>query len=41
MSHTVSVRVRRELVGMADEVVRYGLARSRPHVFSILRKRIK
>jgi hypothetical protein len=36
MSTTVSIKVRREIVELADKMVRYGLARSRSHAFNIL-----
>ena len=36
MSVTVSIKVRRELVELADKMVRYGLARSRSHAFNIM-----
>ncbi len=36
MSITVSIKVRREVVELADKMVRYGLARSRSHAFNIL-----
>jgi len=36
MSTTVSIKVRREVVELADKMVKYGLARSRSHAFNIL-----
>lgn len=36
MSVTVSIKVRRELVELADRMVRYGIARSRSHAFNIM-----
>jgi hypothetical protein len=36
MSITVSIKVRKEIVELADKMVRYGLARSRSHAFTIL-----
>jgi len=36
MSATASIKVRREVVKLADKMVRYGLARSRSHAFNIL-----
>jgi hypothetical protein len=39
MSAPVSIRVRREIVELADKMVRYGLARSRNHAFNILIER--
>ena len=36
MSTTVSIKVCREVVELADKMVRYGLARSRSHAFNIL-----
>ncbi len=39
MSSTVSIKVRREVVELADKMVRYGLARSRSHAFNILIER--
>ena len=36
MSVTVSIKVRREIVDIADKMVRYGLARSRSHAFNII-----
>ncbi len=36
MSVTVSIKVRRELVELADKMVRYGIARSRSHAFNIM-----
>jgi len=35
----VSIRVRREIVELADKMVRYGLARSRNHAFNIMIER--
>jgi hypothetical protein len=35
MSVPVSIKVRREIVELADKMVRYGLARSRNHAFNI------
>ncbi len=39
MSSTVSIKVRREVVELADKMIRYGLARSRSHAFNILIER--
>jgi hypothetical protein len=36
MSTTVSIKVRREIVELADKMVSYGLARTRSHAFNIL-----
>jgi hypothetical protein len=36
MSVTVTVRVRRELVELADRMVALGLARSRSHAFNLM-----
>ncbi|WP_440059992.1 hypothetical protein ACSU1N_02225 [Thermogladius sp. 4427co] len=36
MSVTVSIKVRKELVELADKMVRYGIARSRSHAFNIM-----
>ena len=36
MSVTVTVRVRRELVELADRMVELGLARSRSHAFNLM-----
>lgn len=36
MSISVSIKVRRELVELADKMVRYGIARSRSHAFNIM-----
>jgi metal-responsive CopG/Arc/MetJ family transcriptional regulator len=36
MSVSVSIRVRRELVELADKMVSYGIARSRSHAFNIM-----
>ncbi len=36
MSVTVSIKVRRELVKLADKMIRYGLVRSRSHAFNIM-----
>ena len=33
---TISIRVKRELVSIADKMVKYGLARSRSHAFNIM-----
>ncbi|MBO3754670.1 MAG: hypothetical protein FGF53_07340 [Candidatus Brockarchaeota archaeon] len=35
-SVTVSVKVRRELMELADKMVKYGIARSRSHAFNIM-----
>ncbi len=35
----MSIKVRREIVELADKMVRYGLARSRNHAFNILIER--
>ncbi|MEM1677954.1 MAG: hypothetical protein QXD20_01775 [Ignisphaera sp.] len=32
----MSIKVRRELVELADKMVRYGIARSRSHAFNIM-----
>ncbi len=39
MSVTVSIKVRRELVELANKMVRYGIARSRSHAFNIMIER--
>jgi hypothetical protein len=39
VNSTVSIRVRREVVELADKMVRYELARSRSHAFNILIER--
>ncbi len=39
MSVTVSIKVRREIVELADKMVRLGLARSRSHAFNIMIER--
>jgi len=39
MSITVSIKVRREIVDLADKMVGYGLAKSRSHAFNILIER--
>ena len=36
MSVSVSIKVRREIVELADKMVRYGIARSRNHAFNIM-----
>jgi hypothetical protein len=36
MSVTVSIKVRKELVELADKMVKYGIARSRYHAFNIM-----
>jgi len=36
MSTTVSIKVRREVVDLADKMIRYGFARNRSHAFNIL-----
>ncbi|MEM4570791.1 MAG: hypothetical protein QXE66_05745 [Desulfurococcaceae archaeon] len=36
MSVSVSIKVRRELVELADKMVKYGIARSRSHAFNIM-----
>ncbi len=36
MSVTVSIKVRKELVELADKMVKYGIARSRSHAFNIM-----
>jgi metal-responsive CopG/Arc/MetJ family transcriptional regulator len=36
VSVTVSVKVRKELMDLADKMVRYGLAKSRSHAFNIM-----
>jgi metal-responsive CopG/Arc/MetJ family transcriptional regulator len=39
MSVTVTIKVRKELVELADKMVGYGLARSRSHAFNIMIER--
>lgn len=39
MSVTVSIKVRKELVELADKMVKYGIARSRSHAFNIMIER--
>ncbi|BEP17817.1 hypothetical protein PYJP_11690 [Pyrofollis japonicus] len=39
VSVTVSIKVRKELVELADKMVKYGLARSRSHAFNIMIER--
>jgi hypothetical protein len=39
LSVTISVRVRKEVVELADKIVRLGLARSRGHAISIMIER--
>jgi len=39
MSVSVSIKVRREFVELADKMVRYGIARSRSHAFNIMIER--
>jgi predicted nucleic acid-binding protein len=39
MSAPVSIKVRKEIVELADKMVKYGLARSRNHAFNILIER--
>ena len=39
MSVTVSIKVRKELVEIAEKMVRYGIARSRSHAFTIMIER--
>ena len=36
MSVTVSIKVRKEIVELADKMVKYGIARSRSHAFNIM-----
>lgn len=36
VSVTVSVKVRKELMELADKMIRYGLAKSRSHAFNIM-----
>jgi len=36
VSVSVSIKIRRELVELADKMVRYGIARSRSHAFNIM-----
>jgi metal-responsive CopG/Arc/MetJ family transcriptional regulator len=36
VSISISIKVRKELVELADKMVRYGLARSRSHAFNIM-----
>ncbi len=33
---TVSIKVRRELVELADKMVKYGIAKSRSHAFNLM-----
>ena len=39
MSATVTIKVRRELVELAEKMVKYGIARSRSHAFNIMIER--
>ncbi len=39
MSISVSIKVRRELVELADKMVKYGIARSRSHAFNMMIER--
>jgi hypothetical protein len=39
MSVTVSLKVRKELVELADKMIKYGIARSRSHAFNIMLER--
>uniref|UniRef100_A0A7J2U1Q6 VapB-type antitoxin n=1 Tax=Ignisphaera aggregans TaxID=334771 RepID=A0A7J2U1Q6_9CREN len=39
MSVTVSIKVRREVVELADKMVRLGLAKSKSHAFNIMIER--
>jgi len=39
MSVSVSIKVRREIVELADKMVRYGIARSKNHAFNIMIER--
>lgn len=36
VSATVSLKVRKELIELADKMVRYGIAKSRSHAFNIM-----
>jgi len=36
VSVSVSIKVRREIVELADKMVKYGIARSRSHAFNIM-----
>ncbi len=36
MSITVSIKVRREIVEIAEKMIKYGMARSRSHAFNIM-----
>ncbi|HEW93285.1 hypothetical protein DRN84_02760 [Candidatus Geothermarchaeota archaeon] len=39
MPVTVSIKVRKEIVELAEKMVRYGIARNRSHAFNILIER--
>ena len=39
MSITISIKVKRELIAIADKMIKYGLARSRSHAFNIMIER--
>jgi len=39
MSVTVSIKVRKELVELADKMIKYGIARSRSHAFNVMIER--
>jgi predicted nucleic acid-binding protein len=39
MNVSVSIKVRKEIVELADKMVKYGLARSRNHAFNVLIER--
>ena len=39
MSVTVSIKVRREVMELAEKMVKYGIARSRSHAFNIMIER--
>ncbi len=39
MSVSVSIEVRRELLELADKMVKYGIARSRSHAFNMMIER--
>lgn len=39
VSVSISIKVRKELVELADKMVRYGIARSRSHAFNVMIER--
>jgi len=39
MSATVTIKVRRELVELAEKMVRYGIAKDKSHAFNIMMER--